>query len=72
VNGQARAVGNGPLSLCATALRHHQQLARRDKAIHSVELCERLSNLLPGRFAGGLIEACQRLVQGAVGFLLQP
>lgn len=56
------------LSRCGT----HQQLARPDKAIRAVELGERLSNLLPGRFATGLVEACQHLVQGAVGFLLQP
>lgn len=60
--------GRAVLSGCGT----HQQLARPDKAIRAVELGERLSNLVPGRFAPGLVEACQHLVQGAVRFLLQP
>jgi hypothetical protein len=50
----------------------HQQLAWRDEAIRAVEFGERLSNLLPGGFATGLVEARQHLVQCAVGFLLQP
>ena len=44
------------LSRCGT----HEQVARPDKAIRAVELGERLSSLLPGRFATGAARELMR------------
>src|ERR1019366_8461386 len=71
-DGRRGGLVTGRLAFVVSGCGNGQQLARPDKAIRAVELGERLSNLLPGRFATCLVEACQHLVQGAVGFLLQP